>query len=106
MPDIAQRFNPESDPPLELSNMRHPTTLLTSIMDRKISVSRVVSDRVFSSSKEAAGVIKILSKAAVDLNLSRIVTELGQADAIGREYIDPLENVPEVQPVLRIKARH
>jgi DNA-directed RNA polymerase len=75
-----------------------------SIVDRHIPISNVVSDRVFTSSKDAASVIKILSKAAVDHHLSHIVGELGQADAIGREYVDPLADVPEVLPVFRIKV--
>ena len=88
--------------------MRTPTNILTNIIDRNVSVSHVVSDRVFSSSEDAAEVIRLLSKSAVELNLSRIVNELGRADAIGRVYVDPLEDVPEVQPVMRIKvsSRH
>jgi DNA-directed RNA polymerase, mitochondrial len=97
-------FNPESDPPVDLPSMSKPANLLMSIVDRRIPVSHVVSDRVFTSSKDAASVIKILSKAAVDLSLSHIVGELGQADAIGREYADPLADVPEVLPVFRIKV--
>jgi DNA-directed RNA polymerase len=75
------------------------------MVDRKISVSFVVSDRVFSSSEEAADVIKTLSKAAVDLNMSRVVAELGQAEAIGSHTTDLLDSVPEVNPVLRVKVR-
>src|SRR5438552_1002139 len=100
------RFNPDSDPPLELHTMRNPTALLTNIIDRQIPLSSVVSDRIFSSSDDAAQVIRLLSKAAVELNLSRIVTELGQAEAIGRVYVDPLEDVPEVLPVMRIRVSH
>jgi DNA-directed RNA polymerase len=99
-----RRFNPESDMPLELPSSVHPTTLLKSIIDRQIPISHVVSDRVFSSSRQAVDIIKLLSKAAVDLNLTPVVNELGQTEALGREYVDPLENVPEVLPVLRIKA--
>lgn len=38
------------------------------------------------------------------MNLSRIVTELGQAEAIGCQLIDPLEDVPEVNPVMKLKV--
>jgi DNA-directed RNA polymerase len=84
--------------------MYNPSTILTNIIDRQLSISHVISDRVFSSSQDASDVITLLSKAAVDLNLSRVVSELGQAEAIGREFHDPLENVPEVQPVFRVKV--
>jgi DNA-directed RNA polymerase, mitochondrial len=102
--DLFGRFNPESDTPVEIPGMCNPTTLLTNIIDRQISVSLVVSDRIFTSSEDAAKVIKLLSKSAVELNLYRIVSELGQAEAIGKAYVDPLEDVPEIQPVLRIKV--
>lgn len=79
-------------------------TLLSNIVEREIDVSSVVSDRVFTSSEEAAEVIKILSKAAVALNLSRVITELGQAEAIGAHYADALDGIPEVLPVMRAKV--
>jgi DNA-directed RNA polymerase len=80
-----------------------PLTLLTNIVDRQISIPFVISDRIFLSSEDAAAVIKLLSKAAVDLNLSRVISELGQAEAIG-QHPDPLGDVPEVMPVMRLKV--
>jgi DNA-directed RNA polymerase, mitochondrial len=81
-----------------------PTALLTQIIDRKISISHVVADRVISSSEEATEIITILSKAAVKLNLSYVVAELGQAEAMGTRFSDILDTVPEVNPVLRVKV--
>ena len=81
-----------------------PASLLTRILERKISISHVVADRVFTSSKEAADIIKMLSKVAVDLNLSHVVAELGQAEAVGTRFSDILDNVPEVTPVQRAEV--
>lgn len=81
-----------------------PASLLTQILKRKISISHVVADRIFNSSEEAADIIKILSKAAVDLNLSHVVAELGQAEAVGTRFSDILDNVPEVTPVQRAEV--
>lgn len=58
-----------------------------------------------SSSDEASQIIRLLSRTAVDMNLSRVVTELGQAEAIGCQLVDPLQDVPEVNPVTKLKVR-
>jgi len=42
--------------------------------------------------------------AAVDLNLLGVVGELGQAEVLGSQLLDPLDNVPEVMPVTRLKV--
>ncbi|THH14382.1 hypothetical protein EW146_g5951 [Bondarzewia mesenterica] len=65
-----------------------------------IDVSTVVADRSISSSEEAEQIILTLSQAAVELNLSKIVLELGQAEALGSTKVDPLADVPEVKPVM------
>ena len=54
-----------------------------------------------SSSEEAAAIIQLLSKSAMQLNMSHIVSELGQAEAVGMEVPDVLDDVPEVTPVLK-----
>jgi DNA-directed RNA polymerase len=95
------RFGPESPKPVFGISTEDPASLLRGIVDRKLSIPHVIADRVFSSSEEAAEVIKLLSKAAVDLNLSHIVSELGQAEAAGTDILD---NVPDVRPVLRVKV--
>ncbi|KAH7922516.1 DNA/RNA polymerase [Leucogyrophana mollusca] len=99
------RFGPASDTPVDVSLARHPNQLLTGIVDRQLSVTAIVADRVFTSSEEASQAIRLLSKAAVDLNMSQIVSELGQAEALGTQSSDPLEDVPEVTPVMRMRAQ-
>jgi DNA-directed RNA polymerase, mitochondrial len=64
----------------------------------------VVADRSIESSEEAEKLIQLLSKAAVTLNLSKVVTELGQAEALGSTAYDPLGDVPEVVPVTVVKV--
>lgn len=98
------RFNPDSETPVYLSNMPNPATLLSNLMDRNISPTNVVADRVFSSSEEASDIIKLFSKAAVELNLSHVLVELGQAQSLGSHVPDPLVDVPEVTPVIRLNV--
>lgn len=98
------RFNPESETPVHLSNMPNPTTLLSNLIEREISPTNVVADRIFSSSEEASDIIKLLSRAAVELNLSSVLAELGQAESLGSHVPDPLEDVPEVSPVTRLNV--
>jgi DNA-directed RNA polymerase len=102
---VWHRFNPRSTlPSSELSSLPRPEHLLTSIVERNLSISHVITDRVFTSSDEVAGIIKSLSQAAVDLNMSRVVSELGQNEIIGQYSSDPLEGVPEAIPVRKAKA--
>ncbi|KAG2119134.1 uncharacterized protein F5147DRAFT_565537 [Suillus discolor] len=100
-----RRFNPESDTPVHLSDLPNPTTLLSNLIERDISPTAVVADRVLASSEEASEIIKLLSKSAVDLNHPRILAELGQAEFLGSHVPDPLEGVPEVKPVLRLAVQ-
>jgi len=95
------RFNPESEIPVHLNNMPNPTTILSSLIERKISPA-VVAHRVLSSSEEASDIIKLLSKAAVELNSPRVLAELGQAESFGSHVPDPLEDVPDVKLVTRL----
>ncbi|KAI6030315.1 hypothetical protein EDC04DRAFT_2572269 [Pisolithus marmoratus] len=97
------RFNSNSEKPVYLASALNPSRLLSSFIARGISPTTVITDRVISSSSEASQIIQLLSKSAVDMNLSRILTELGQAEAIGCQLPDPLENVPEVSPVTKLK---
>lgn len=101
---LSARFNPESETPVPYLSTANPSKLLSSLIARGISPTTVITDRVVSSSDEASQIIRLLSKTAVDMNLSRIVTELGQAEAIGCQLIDPLEDVPEVNPVMKLKV--
>lgn len=97
-----RRFNSESDTPIHLSKLPNPATLLSNLIERGISPTAVVADRVLATSEEASDIIKLLSKSAVDLNHPRILAELGQAESLGRHVPDPLEGVPEVKPVVRL----
>ncbi|KAJ8503283.1 hypothetical protein ONZ45_g10994 [Pleurotus djamor] len=99
------RFNPDSADPVKCASAQTPLTLLSNLIERDVDVPSVVSDRVFESDEEAAGVIKLLSKAAVDLNLSKVVSELGQTESIGTMFQDPLEGVPQVRPVYTFKLK-
>ncbi|KAI6003176.1 hypothetical protein F5J12DRAFT_906188 [Pisolithus orientalis] len=97
------RFNSASEKPVHLTSALNPSKLLSNLVARGISPTTVITDRVVSSSSEASQIIRILSKSAVDMSLSRIVTELGQSEALGCQLPDPLENVPEVNPVTKLK---
>ncbi|KAI6022796.1 DNA/RNA polymerase [Pisolithus microcarpus] len=98
------RFNSASEKPVHLASALNPSKLLSNLITRGLSPTAVITDRVISSSSEASQIIQLLSKSAVDMNLSRVVTELGQAEAIGCQLPDPLENVPEVNPVMKLKT--
>ncbi|KAF8841664.1 DNA/RNA polymerase [Paxillus ammoniavirescens] len=96
------RFNPDSETPLEIASAQPPSKLLNRFAALGISPTDVISDRVFTSSEEASQVIRMLSKAAVDMNMSRVVSELGQAEALGSHLSDPLDDVPEATPVTKL----
>ena len=81
-----------------------PTALLNSIVKRGINVQDVVSDCVLESSEDAAEIVKLLSRAAVELNLPHIISELGQVKDIATRMHDILDGVPDVQPVLKEKV--
>lgn len=85
--------------------MRSPAALLKGIVDRQIPVSQVVASRTVSSDREAVDIIKLLSKAAVEMSLVSVVDELGKTRALGNSLLpDPLQDIPEVKPVLRPKV--
>jgi len=85
--------------------MRDPPALLRGIVDRQIPVSQVVASRSVSSDQEAADIIKLLSKTAVEMNLVSVVDELSRTQALGNSLLpDPLQDIPEARPVLRPKV--
>ncbi|RPD76822.1 DNA/RNA polymerase [Lentinus tigrinus ALCF2SS1-7] len=100
------RFNPESKNPVIIGGAQvlDPVALLRNIIGRQIAPSLVVADRAFTTDEEANAAIKALSRAAVEMGLSRVVTELGMAESLGRQAVDPLEDVPEVVPVVKAKT--
>ncbi|TFK37584.1 hypothetical protein BDQ12DRAFT_607612 [Crucibulum laeve] len=100
------RFNPETSAnPVATSEAQSPQELLLNIMDHNIPVTQIVADRCYESSEEASEIILLLSKAAVTLNLSKVLMELGQAEAMGSQAFDPLSDVPEVMPVRKADAK-
>ena len=100
------RFNPESKNPVIIggAEVHDPVSLLRNIIGRQIAPSLVVADRAFTTDEEANEAIKALSRAAVQMGLSSVVTELGMAESLGRQAADPLEDVPEVVPVVKAKV--
>ncbi|CAL1697785.1 unnamed protein product [Somion occarium] len=99
-------FNPSSHRLVASTvDMPTPIMLLRAMIDRQIPVALVVADRAIRTTKEASEAIKMLSKAAVDMNLGKVVNELGMAEALGSRAPDPLDNVPEATPVTRAKKQ-
>ncbi|KAF9006988.1 DNA/RNA polymerase [Cyathus striatus] len=88
---------------LEIENPLSYSQLLRELVAHDIPVSKVITDRVFDSVDEVQAIIKELSRAAVKLNYTHVLRELGEADALGREETDILKDVPEAMPVLRPK---
>lgn len=85
--------------------MREPPALLRGLVDRQIPVSHIVASRTISSDEDAAAIIKLLSKTAVDMNLVSVVDELARTQAMGNSLLpDPLQDVPEAMPVMRPKV--
>lgn len=82
----------------------NPNNILDNIVKREISVEDVVVDRVFESSEQAAEVVRLLSRAAVELGMSSLVSRLGQVESIATHAPDAHEDVPEVMPVLKEKV--
>ncbi|KAH0833941.1 DNA/RNA polymerase [Lanmaoa asiatica] len=93
------RLSPD---PNDSTSAPSPGKLLSRLTTRGMSVQDVISDRVFTSSEEASEVIRLLSKAAIEMNMSRVIAELGQVEAMGTGRLDPLDGVPEVTPVKKL----
>ena len=98
------RFNPAQQLLPSTIDIPTPIQLLRSMVDRQVPASLVVADRAIKTSEEATEAIKHLSKAAVDMNLSKVVNELGMAEVFGTMIPDELDEIPEVTPVMRPKV--
>lgn len=81
--------------PPELAGERTPVDLLRCLLNRDINVINVVADRSLSPS-DSAEIIQHLCRAAAEIGLHSVISDLGQAQAIAE---DPLADVPEVMPV-------
>ena len=85
--------------------MREPPALLRGLVDRQIPVSQVVASRYVSSDQEAAKIIRLLSRTAVNMNLVSVVTELSRTQTLGNSLLhDPLQDIPEAKPVMKPKV--
>lgn len=98
-----RRFHADSPTAAEYESPYTLKDILYRIIERNIPITSVVADRVLTLSKEASDIIQMLSSAAADMNLMKVVVQLGQARDMG-SYPDPLADVAEVQPVLRVKV--
>ncbi|KIM89933.1 hypothetical protein PILCRDRAFT_812715 [Piloderma croceum F 1598] len=98
------RFHTESPTPVMNQPPYSLKDILFRVIDRDIPITAVVADRVLTSSKEASDIIQMLSSAAADMNLMKVVVQLGQARDMG-SFPNPLADVDEVRPVLRAKQR-
>ncbi|KAH8115023.1 DNA/RNA polymerase [Phellopilus nigrolimitatus] len=85
--------------PVTVSSERSPSDLLRCMINRHIPVTTVVADRVLTSG-DAGEIVQHLSRAAAELGLIHVITELGQAESIAA---DPLKDVPDIVPVRRAK---
>lgn len=91
--------------PVDVVCSYDPPTLLRCIIERDISVTQVVSDTVFESDEDAIKAIQVLSRTAVDMNLSKVVLELATAKELGSRLADPLQDIPDVVPVTKPVVR-
>ena len=65
------------------------------MLNRNINLLKVIADRTLSSG-ESAEITQHLCRAAAEMGLHNVITDLGQAQALAD---DPLAGVPEVMPV-------
>ncbi|KAG6812715.1 hypothetical protein H0H92_001076 [Tricholoma furcatifolium] len=95
------RFGPNSANHIEEVTLPTPRQLLDSLLTRRIPITNVISDRTIESSEEAIDIIKRLSCAAVESENSQVLSELGQAEALGIQQPDILDDIPEARPVIK-----
>lgn len=97
------RFGPHSDAQVGYEPKFNLKDVLFYVLDRGISLKDVVASRVLTSDEEASKIIRQVSKAAAELGMIDVVSELGEAQAMGSIF-DPLDDVPDVDPVLKVKV--
>lgn len=97
------RFGPQSDARVNYEPGSNLKDVLFHLLDRGVSLKDVVASRVLTSDEEASKIIQMVSKAAAELGMIDVVSELGEAQAMG-SIVDPLDNVPDVDPVLKAKV--
>jgi hypothetical protein len=77
--------------------------LLTGIVERGIQLADVVGDRNIKDDATAESLVRLLTRTAVELDLHRVVGELGEVRNLA-SVDDSLVGVPEVNPVLKAKV--
>jgi hypothetical protein len=75
--------------------------LLRTILKAEIPLSTIITDSTFDSSEEADEVLKALQRSAIDIGRVDVATDIGAVRHRGQPEHDPLDGVPEVQPVTR-----
>lgn len=81
--------------PPSVPSERSPADLLRCMLNRNINLLKVIADRSLSSA-DSSEITQHLCRAAAEMGLHNVITDLGQAQAIAD---DPLADVPEVMPV-------
>ncbi|KAG6836643.1 hypothetical protein H0H93_005580 [Arthromyces matolae] len=99
---LFHRFGPKSINYLQDVRIPYPSDLLKSIIKRNIPIATVVSDRALENREEAIAIIKYLSSTAVDLDNVEVISELGQAQTLGANRPDVLDDVPEARPAIKV----
>ncbi|KZT39784.1 DNA/RNA polymerase [Sistotremastrum suecicum HHB10207 ss-3] len=61
-----------------------------------------MTDKAIPSADDAQNILRQISRAAVELGHTSVVRELGVAEILATQAIDPLENIPEVTPVQKL----
>ena len=64
--------------------VQDPVALLLNIVQCQIAPTLVISDRAFTLSEEATEVIRTLSKAALHLGMTNVVSELRPVELLGK----------------------
>ncbi|KAF8550661.1 hypothetical protein OG21DRAFT_1487603 [Imleria badia] len=80
---LLSRLRLSFDPSNDMTSATSLRKLLSRFTVRGISIRDVISDCVFTLSEEASEVIQLLSKVAIEMNMSRVIAELGQVEAMG-----------------------
>ncbi|KLO16665.1 DNA/RNA polymerase [Schizopora paradoxa] len=96
------KFNSETETPFANLSATDaaPGDLLQRLVARDISPTSVIADAVITSAKTASQIAEHISRAAAQLGMTQVITELGKVEAIAA---DPLAEVPEIIPVLARK---
>lgn len=93
------RFNPDSATPVETDLATRPNVLLTTLVNRGLSVETVVAHPFVDSDEEAAQLVRMLTKVAYENGMSKTVADLTTVKSVGTSFPDTLEDVPDVRPV-------